>query len=367
MQHKSDLTLLSFRNFLFASLSSENYHNSKRSAAEAMKGILTDTVVVGIDEAGLGPILGPLIVSAACFTVSVEKHQTEMWQLLSQSVSSNKKHLAGRLLICDSKKAYTPSTGMTFLERTVLSCLSCIGKTPTSITELIDILCPDSIARLLRYPWHKDLSRYRIEFNRDDIAIAAAAFNRNLEKNSMSLLALKSFCFDVAFYNDMVGKVNNKSTVLFMAVCSLIDQIIKGTPHKKYHFVIDRQGGRTRYTRQLRTMFPEMELKVLDENNNISSYELSAESQPSGSGIKNIRIDFAVKADASFLPACLASMVSKYLREQLMNCINSYFVEKCRNLKPTAGYWNDGKRFINDLKQIAPHIQFDPNQLIRCR
>jgi ribonuclease HII len=107
-------------------------------------------------------------------------------------------------------------------------------------------------------------------------------------------------------------------------------------------------------------MFPEMELKVLAEGESLSSYELIT-------SYKNVKIDFAVKADAIFLPACLASMVSKYLREQLMGCINNYFVEKCRNLKPTAGYWTDGKRFINDLKQIAPEIQYDPNQLIRCR
>ncbi len=325
-----------------------------------MKGILTDTVVVGIDEAGLGPILGPLVVSAAGFSIPSTTNQSDIWQLLSESISSNKKHLAGRLLICDSKKAYTPSTGIAFLEKTVLSCLGCIGKTPTSATELIDVLCPDCKNRLARYPWHKDLSQYRIKFNHDDIAISAGAFGKNLEKSRMTLMALKSFCFDVAFYNDMIDKVNNKSTVLFMAVCSLIDQIIKGTQHRNYHFVIDRQGGRTKYTRQLRTMFPDMELKVIDENGSISSYQLST-------SYKTVKIDFTVKADATFLPACLASMVSKYLREQLMNCINSYFVAKCRQLKPTAGYWTDGKRFINDLKEIAPQIQYDPNQLIRCR
>jgi ribonuclease HII len=325
-----------------------------------MKGNLTDTVLVGIDEAGLGPILGPLVVSAACFSVPADKIGSNTWQLLSDSVSSSKKHLAGRLLICDSKKAYTPSTGIAYLEKTVLSCLGILGKTPASITELIDALCPACKGRLAEYPWHKEHYNHQIKFNQDDIAISAGAFGRNLENHNMALIALKSFCFDVAFYNDMVQKVNNKSTVLFMAVCSLVDEIIKSAQHTNFHFIIDRQGGRTKYTRQLRTMFPDMALKVLDENNNMSSYELSA-------SCKQVKINFAVKADANFLPACLASMTSKYLREQLMRCLNSYFVEKCQNLKPTAGYWTDGKRFINDLKAIAPDIQYDPNQLIRCR
>lgn len=325
-----------------------------------MKGNLADTVLVGIDEAGLGPILGPLIVSAAGFSVPAGDVKDQLWQLLGESISAKKRHLAGRLLVCDSKKAYTPSTGIAFLEKTVLSCLACIGKAPASITELVDLLCPACKARLAEYPWHKEHCNRQIKFNHDDIAISAQALGRNLDKIGSALIALKSFCFDVAYYNTMVQKVNNKSTVLFMAVCSLVDEIIKSTQHRNYHFIIDRQGGRTKYTRQLRTMFPDMGLKVLDENDSISSYELSASD-------KQVKIDFAVKADATFLPACLASMVSKYLREQLMGCINSYFVEKCRQLKPTAGYWTDGKRFINDLKVIAPEIQYDPNQLIRCR
>lgn len=325
-----------------------------------MKGNLADTILVGIDEAGLGPILGPLVVSSACFSVPADNLQVNMWQNFSDSVSSSKKNLAGRLLICDSKKAYTPSTGITYLGKTVLSCLEILGKTPKSVMELVDALCPACKGRLSQYPWHKEKYNHQIKSNRDSIEISASVFSKNLEKNNMSLVALNSFCFDVAYFNDMIGKVNNKSTVLFMAVCSLIDEIIKESQHRNYHFIIDRQGGRTRYTRQLRTMFPEMELKVLDENDRISSYQL-------GTSDKQVKIDFVVKADANFLPACLASMVSKYLREQLMRCLNSYFVEKCRNLKPTAGYWTDGKRFINDLKTIAPQIQYDPHQLIRCR
>jgi hypothetical protein len=36
-------------------------------------------------------------------------------------------------------------------------------------------------------------------------------------------------------------------------------------------------------------------------------------------------------------------------------------------LKPTAGYWKDGQRFIADIKTLIPHAEYDHNQLIRCR
>jgi ribonuclease HIII len=175
----------------------------------------------------------------------------------------------------------------------------------------------------------------------------------------MAMIALKSCCIEAAEYNEMVDKVRNKSRVVFHLVCKLINDILKSN-HKTYYFVIDRQGGRMRYAQPLRTMFGEMALRVIEENDETSSYELSNEA-------KKIKIDFAIKADDRHLPVSLASMASKYLREQLMLSMNNYFLEKCSQLKPTAGYWTDGTRFIQDLKTIAPHIQYDAKHLIRSR
>jgi ribonuclease HII len=325
-----------------------------------MKGILTDTIAVGIDEAGLGPILGPLVVSAAAFSMPAEKMGADMWQSLADSVASNKKHLAGRLLICDSKKAYNPSIGISHLEKTVLSCLKCLSKTPHTAAELVDTLGCDSMPRLLECPWYKNIDRQKISFNADEISISAGALEKNLDKNGMALIAMKSHCLEAAHYNELIEKIRNKSKVVFQIVCKLIDHVIHSTQHRNYYFKIDRQGGRMRYGESIRTMFPDMALKILDENDSFSSYEMST-------SYKTVKLDFTVGADDIYLPTSLASMASKYLREQLMVSFNSYFVEKCSQLKPTAGYWTDGKRFLNDLKVIAPHIQFNPAQLIRCR
>ena len=107
-------------------------------------------------------------------------------------------------------------------------------------------------------------------------------------------------------------------------------------------------------------MFPNMELKILRESQANSSYELQANG-------RYMRLHFAVDADERFLPVSLASMVSKYLRELLVYNINQYFTNFEPNLKPTAGYWKDGLRFIQDLKTDLPHIKYDNNQLIRSR
>ena len=107
-------------------------------------------------------------------------------------------------------------------------------------------------------------------------------------------------------------------------------------------------------------MFPYMELRILRETPHSSSYELKSDG-------KLMRLHFVVDADERFLPVSLASMVSKYLRELLVRCINRYFADFHAGLRPTAGYWKDGLRFINDLKEYIPHVAYDSTQLIRCR
>jgi hypothetical protein len=67
------------------------------------------------------------------------------------------------------------------------------------------------------------------------------------------------------------------------------------------------------------------------------------------------------------VPVALASMVSKYVRELLMECMNNYFVALDANLKPTAGYWKDGTRFVEELRQRLPDLKIDGHRLIRCR
>ena len=107
-------------------------------------------------------------------------------------------------------------------------------------------------------------------------------------------------------------------------------------------------------------MFADMELRIVHESPAVSSYELQADG-------KQMRLHFVIGADEDVLGVSLASMTSKYLRQLLIGCINRYFIGFCSTLEPTAGYWKDGLRFIEDVKRHIPHIRFDSNQLIRCR
>jgi ribonuclease HII len=317
-------------------------------------------VLVGIDEAGYGPILGPLVISSVGFSVPDEQLKADFWHILRKSIFNRKNHLAGRLLIADSKKAYTRSQGLGHLERTVLSCIECLHKRPETLGQLLEILSPDLLERIDSYPWYKKTAGHKVVAASADTAIASNVLKNDLAANGMELLGLESVCLDVAYYNRMIDLAKNKSIVLFSATARLMQKAFERFGRDNLQILIDRQGGRVHYRRELQRMFGDMELTILGESQSTSSYELS-------DGMRRMRIHFAVGADNRFLPVSLASMTSKYLRELLIANINRYFMGFGTELKPTAGYWKDGLRFIKDLKTNLPHVQYVSNQLIRCR
>jgi len=317
-------------------------------------------ILVGIDEAGYGPLLGPLVVSATAFSISDDLLKADHWGLLSRAVARRKKNLAGRLLITDSKKAYSRAVGIKHLERTVLGTLKCLGKEPGMLVELIELLCPGCLERLSAYPWYRDAGNYCLSADAADRAIASTVLADDMTSNGIELLDMRSFCLDVGYYNKMVASVRNKANVLFSATSRLIKRAYDNFAGDDLQIIIDRQGGRIHYRKHLQMMFSDMELKILCESPADSSYELR-------DGDKSMRLHFVVGADERFLPVSLASMVSKYLRELLVYNINRYFAGFHSDLRPTAGYWKDGLRFIEDLKTNIPHLHVDMDQLVRCR
>lgn len=316
-------------------------------------------ILAGIDEAGYGPLLGPMVVSSSLFEVPDELLRADLWSLLGNSVSRQKKHLRGRIVIADSKKVFTPASGIGHLQRSVLAALRVTGKSPQTVRQVVESLDAAAVSRLEAYPWFAGLETTAVDAP-SDIGIAAGVFARDLESNGMRLLMLRSLCFDVAEYNRLVMATNNKSTVVFSAVIRLMVEAMRTAGGRKVQIVVDRQSGRTNYTHALMLNFPAAELAVIREDEDISSYELKFRA-----GL--LRVHFVTKGDSRNLPVALASMTSKYLRELLMQAHNRYFVELCPGLRPTAGYWKDGTRFLADLKSLAPRIRYDPAMLVRCR
>lgn len=317
-------------------------------------------ILAGIDEAGYGPILGPLVVSCSAFSIPENMVACDLWGVLKKSVAKNRKHLGGRVLIADSKKAYSTSIGIKHLQRTTLAMMKSLGFEPQSFNQALSYLCPDCFSRLADYPWHQNTESLQIHCDKADIRIASEVLANDMAENHIKPLALRSICLDTVYYNNLVSRTKNKASVLFSAAANLMQKIWDDFPKNNLQIIIDRQGGRSHYRKNLQLAFSELELVIIAENDNCSTYELKNNS-------RSMRVHFVTKADDRFLAVSLASMVSKYVREILIADINRYFLSFEPSLKPTAGYWQDGQRFIADIKTLIPNVKYDHNQLIRCR
>ncbi len=263
-------------------------------------------ILVGIDEAGYGPLLGPLVVSSAVFRLPEELLRTDLWDVLQKAVTSGKKGAAGRILITDSKKAYNRSSGIKHLRRTVHACLGAVSNHQDepihTAAQLIQKLCPGCAGRIIEYPWYNALHEHTLPQQVDEIQIASGVLKRTLADNNIHLVGIHSECLDVAFYNSRVTAVKNKSRVLFTALCSLIMDVLNHAPaNDPIQIIVDRQGGRVNYQQELLRMFPGFSLSVIRQDEKMSSYELSGNN-------RTMRVHFCVKADSKYLPVCLYSV-----------------------------------------------------------
>ncbi|MCG8406076.1 MAG: hypothetical protein MI923_12840 [Phycisphaerales bacterium] len=318
-------------------------------------------ILVGIDEAGYGPILGPMVASATAFEVPGGLSDACLWKALRKSVRETTETRDSRIPILDSKKLYHRKEGLARLERSVLSAVHAWQGSPSTMRRLLGCLCSNVLERLGEYPWYREADPdLPTSADAGSIRIAGNLLKRDLSTQSIRLAGCWSEVLLEGQYNRLVNQTRNKAVVLFGLVLRLIHRVAEAYPRHELRIFVDKQGARDRYAEPLLQAFQDRRLKVLEENDDDSAYELV-------SGPSKWRVRFTQSGESKHLPVALASLISKYLRELLMGCFNAYWSEQVPDLRSTAGYYQDGLRF---LKAIRPHVRrlgIDEQVLIRQR
>ena len=128
----------------------------------------------------------------------------------------------------------------------------------------------------------------------------------------------------------------------------------------------DQHGARTGYGPLLARSFPEAAVRLARQGPDFREFEL--EGRPGGPGAdRRMRVLFAPRADAAAFPTALASCLAKYARETCMGAFNAFFGELQPDLKPTAGYTTDGRRWVIEARPALSRAGLAAGVLARER
>jgi ribonuclease HII len=312
--------------------------------------------LAGVDEAGLGPILGPLVVAGVAMAGPAG---ADPWPRLSDRGSRGRVE-KGKIRVADSKKVYQGEHRLARLEHTALTFWGAWrGKLPRSLTELLSGFSIET-ARLEACPWYGDLDlRLPLCADSDLLELHAHGLAHTLEREGLEILHMAALPVDAQEFNELIAETDNKSRAHFHAYSRVIGELVALLPAGA-HLVADRCGGLTHYLPALRRAYPEARISRLREQRHQSSYAIST-------GTGSVKVSFAAGGEDRSFPTALASCLAKYLRELMLHLLNQYFCARQPGLRPTAGYYTDGRRFLRDIAPTLDTAAVPRNLLVRCR
>ncbi len=327
-------------------------------------------VYAGIDEAGYGPLLGPLIVGRSVLVVpklACDAPTPDLWLRLNKAVCKRISDRAGRIAINDSKKLTTKAAGIKHLE---LGCQAFAGLSgnasdqPQTLDGWLDMLGETTHRAPKLLPWYAATDEHPwqalpTKVTGGEVAVAAGMLRNCAERIGVELGSLGAAVVFEDRFNKMVAATRSKASVSFTFVAGHLMHVWENYGQHHPTAIVDRQGGRTHYRELLAQSFPQAQVDVVEETSTSSTYTMSDTDD------RSMRVSFMVDAEESHMPVALASMVSKYTRELLMARLNHYFAQRVPGLKPTAGYAKDGKRYLEDLGPHLPDLGLDLMQLRR--
>lgn len=316
-------------------------------------------LVVGIDEAGYGPLLGPLVLGMTVWHVAPQHTTADFWDCLGDAVCRSAPRGEARLAVGDSKKIYDRKRGIATLERPVLAFAHAAGLKLATLAELLTGLGATLDAS--RCPWYRDLTQsLPLDPARSAYLGVAERLTRVMCGADVRCAQLRTAVITEDVFNQHVQRTQNKAAVLIGALLRLMDGVTRSAGDQDVYIHVDRLGGRSDYRTLLMETFPNRHLHVVDQSAARSAYRLAGPRS-------DWHVSFNVDGDQQYLPIALASMLAKYVREAVMLQFNAWWRTLAPALTPTAGYYNDAQRFLADIKPVLPQARLQHDQFVRSR
>lgn len=323
--------------------------------------------LIATDEAGYGPTLGPLVVTASSWRLpepDANGAETSLEALFRPFTRGIKVKDFGRVVLADSKLLYRrcAAEGLDRLAAGIAAILAAADRDPLDDHDLIAEIAARDWQHLCQQAWYRE----RLDGLRQPLlqktlyqAVCKAA-SRWWQRPSLPCLQqLLARIIEPREFNDGCRRSGNKAALLSESALGLVGRAIRTLPPGSAKVFCDKHGGRNRYAALLLHEFPDARLTIIRESRDDSTYHLEIDG-------REVEIYFQPRADA-FPPVAFSSMVAKYVRERLMHRFNDYWQQFDPDLRPTAGYTVDAHRFLEQIETLIPAAGIDRDALVRSR
>jgi hypothetical protein len=303
----------------------------------------------GIDEAGYGPMLGPLTVGLAMFAIEgwePGEPAPDLWRSLDKAVCTTVRDPGRRIPIADSKKLKLANDNKrhhpcTHLERGVLAALATTGdalpETDADLLERLHTPLPD-------LPWYGgEPVPLPLGEPAETQRIGANLLASAMRGAGVRLVGLRVRAITEDRFNEIVRASGSKAATTAAALSELLPLAASHAPDGPVRIICDRQSGRLDYEDIIAKAFPGEGAELDLRTNHASRYLLRD---------GRIAVNFETHAEDRHLPTALASMAAKLVRELMMARFNRHFGERLPELKPTAGYVQDARRWLRDAAPV---------------
>ncbi len=314
--------------------------------------------VIGIDEAGYGPNLGPFVMTAVALRVPDDGDGLDLWRRLAPAVRRDGDPDDGRLLVADSKVVYSTARGLRPLETAVLAAHAPDAGGTLRLDRYVEVLYPSSHHSVRRECWYAGTTPLPVECEACRADEARGRFADACRAAGVTCGLVRGVVVCPEQFNALTDAAGSKGAVLRHGLLELVRACWDLPGDEPLTFFIDKHGGRNAYAAMLQDAVPEGFVLAQQEGMARSVYSVA--------GLRReVRWTFQPRADSEHFSVALASMVSKYVREVLMGEFNRFWGERVPGLRPTAGYPGDAKRYYEAIRPAAEALGFPEAALWR--
>ena len=319
---------------------------------------MTNRLLIGTDEAGYGPNLGPLVVTATAWELPPGLEPAGLWEEFRKVLTDHPERGDNRLFVADSKVVFSAGKSLEDLEVPVLAFLQTLGQNAASTDVLGASLAGARFVDGYRGEiWNSTPGlTLPIDSSGDHVGEWCETLTGEMQRLQIRLLAARSRILFPKEFNHLTAAVGSKGVVNSEATLELVRSLSDEFPDYQSALVVcDKHGGRNRYDELISAAFDDQFVFRLEESRESSRYRMG-------------RTEFCFRTKAEeLLPVALSSMISKYVREVLMHQFNGFWLDKVPGLKPTQGYPVDAKRFRDAIAESAKQLGVSDEVLWRSR